>query len=85
MKKTALEWFLTEFKKEVWFEPDSELDIWIKELIPKAKQMEKEQIIKAYNESFLLRDKPYATAEKYYNETYTNSPEIPTSSNTYNQ
>jgi hypothetical protein len=45
MKKTALEWFLTEFKKEIWFEPDSELDIWIKELIPKAKEMEKEQII----------------------------------------
>jgi hypothetical protein len=48
MKKTALEWFLTEFKKEVWFEPDSELDIWIKELIPKAKEMEKEQIKSAY-------------------------------------
>jgi hypothetical protein len=43
MKKTALEWFLTEFKKEVWFEPDSELDIWIKELIPKAKEMEKKE------------------------------------------
>jgi hypothetical protein len=35
-----------------------------------AKEMEKEQIVKAYNESFLLRDKPYATAEKYYNETF---------------
>jgi hypothetical protein len=43
MKKTALDWFLTEFKKEVWFEPDSELDIWIKELIPKAKEMEKKE------------------------------------------
>jgi hypothetical protein len=43
MKKTALDWFVTEFKKEVWFEPDSELDIWIKELIPKAKEMEKKE------------------------------------------
>jgi len=38
--------------------------------IDKAIEMEKEQIIKSYNESFYLRDKPYATAEKYYNETY---------------
>jgi hypothetical protein len=39
-------------------------------LVEQAKEMEKEQIIKAYNESFLLRDKPYATAEQYYNETF---------------
>jgi hypothetical protein len=32
--------------------------------------MEKEQIVKAYNTSFLLRDKPYSTAEKYYEQTY---------------
>jgi hypothetical protein len=32
--------------------------------------MEKEQIIEAYNTSFLLRDKPYSTAEKYYEQTY---------------
>ena len=43
MKVTALEWFLTEFKKQVWFEPNSELDIWIKDLIPKAKEMEKKE------------------------------------------
>jgi hypothetical protein len=43
MKKTAVEWFLTEFKKEVWFEPDSELDIWINKLIPEAKEMEKKE------------------------------------------
>jgi len=35
-----------------------------------AKEMEKEQIIESYNTSFLLRDKPYSTAEKYYKETY---------------
>ena len=43
MTKSVVEWFLTEFKKQVWFEPDSELDIWIKELIPKAKEMERNQ------------------------------------------
>jgi hypothetical protein len=43
MTQSAIEWFLTEFKKQVWFEPYSELDIWIKELMPKAKEMERKQ------------------------------------------
>ena len=38
--------------------------------IEKAKEMEKQQIIDAYNTSFILRDKPYSTAEKYYNKTF---------------
>jgi hypothetical protein len=52
MKETAVEWFLTEFQKQVWFEPNSELDMWVKDLIPKAKEMEREQmiyIIKTYH------------------------------------
>ena len=44
MKQTAVEWFLYEFQKQVVFEPNSELDLWIKDLIPKAKEMEKEQL-----------------------------------------
>ena len=48
MKQTAVEWFLTEFQKQVWFEPNSELDIWVKALIPKAKEMEREQIENAF-------------------------------------
>ena len=39
--------------------------IWLE-----CKEMEKEQIENAYNESFRLRDKPYLTAKKYYNKTY---------------
>lgn len=35
-----------------------------------AKEMEKKQIIHSYNQSWHFRDKPYETAEKYYNETY---------------
>jgi hypothetical protein len=46
MKQTAIEWFLSEFKKQVWFEPNSELDVWINDLMIKAKQMEKEQFDK---------------------------------------
>jgi hypothetical protein len=33
-------------------------------------EVEKEQIIDSYNTSFILRDKPYSTADKYYNETF---------------
>ena len=43
MIPSALEWFLIEFKKQVWFEPNSELDIWINDLMPKAKEMEKKE------------------------------------------
>jgi hypothetical protein len=68
MKQTAVEWFLNEFKKQVWFEENSELDIWINDLIPKAKAMEKEQMRGA--------SCPYVGGweegefEDWYNETY---------------
>jgi hypothetical protein len=42
---TATEWFLSEFKKQVWFEKDSELDIWINELIPKAIELDKQNLL----------------------------------------
>jgi hypothetical protein len=41
--KSVVNWFLDEFQKQVWFEPESELDIWIKDLIIKAKELEKQQ------------------------------------------
>jgi hypothetical protein len=64
MKQTAVEWLY----EHILLTP---LDIRsINKCLEQAKEMEKEQIIKAYNTSFLLRDKPYSTAEKYYNETY---------------
>jgi hypothetical protein len=47
-----------------------EFEIQYIEILEQAKEMEKEQIENAYNESFRLRDKPYSTAEKYYNKTY---------------
>ncbi len=70
MKKTAVEWL--EWQLGVYIKGNIDeltLDDYYF-LIGIAKEMEKEQIVKAYNESFFLRDKPYATAEKYYNETY---------------
>ena len=42
----------------------------IKRIDEELLEMEKEQIIHAYNQSWHFRDKPYETAEKYYNETF---------------
>jgi hypothetical protein len=64
--KTAVEWFLTEFQKQVWFEANSELDIWVKDLIPKAKEMEKEQIKDAHKHGKIWSE----SSEQYYNENF---------------
>ena len=65
--KTAVEWLY----ENILLTP---LDIReINRCLEQAKKIEKEQIIKAYNISWKLRYKPYATAEKYYNESYNNT------------
>jgi hypothetical protein len=61
-KQTAVEWLALYIKGITNLNCD--------EVIDQAKAMEKEQIEKAYNESWRLRDKPYLTALQYYNETY---------------
>jgi len=63
-KQTAVEWL---FKELLNSEPN--ILEWNK-LLEQAKEMEKEQIINCYNQSWHFRDKPYETAEKYYNETF---------------
>ena len=67
MKQTAVEWLLENLNSEPYSEEEfnHNSNCW-----DKALEMEKEQIIEAYNTSFLLRDKPYSTAEKYYKKTY---------------
>lgn len=62
MKQTAVEWLEEQFNNPNI--PNSQT------LFNQAKAMEKEQIMDAYNISWALRDKPYATADKYYNETF---------------
>jgi hypothetical protein len=39
-------------------------------LLEQFKEIEKQKIIYTYNQSWHFRDKPYETAEKYYNETF---------------
>jgi hypothetical protein len=62
-KQTAVEWIEDKIQSDMTF-------IEILGLIRQAKEMEKQQIINCYNQSWHFRDKPYETAEKYYNETF---------------
>ena len=61
-QQTAVEWLAIYLKEVTTLNCD--------DIIKQAKLMEKEQIIQSYNQSWHFRDKPYETAEKYYNETY---------------
>ena len=65
--KTAVEWLVEEFKEKLI---GNNLPNWVLDVIQQAKEMEKNQIIEAYNTSFLLRHEPYSTAEKYYKQKY---------------
>ena len=66
MKQTAVQWL----EKCINIGLTYEQEVMFEGLFEQAKAMEKEQIIEAYNISWELRDKPYATADRYYKETY---------------
>jgi hypothetical protein len=59
-QQTAVGWL-----QSIELERDLTLADW-----KQAKEMEKKQIIHSYNQSWHFRDKPYETAEKYYEQTY---------------
>ena len=59
---TAVEWLF----KQLWQEPKDKM-VWYA-ILDKAKEMEKEQIIDAYNSGQQIP--PFEYAEKFYNETY---------------
>lgn len=70
-QQTAVDWLITEI--DVQF---SHINIrWKEEMIDKAKEMEKEQIVKAYVEGINLvpcdvNSTDELDAEKYYNKTF---------------
>ncbi len=68
IKQTALDFLLTELDIDKLISREN-LTI-AAEVVRQAKEMEKQQIIHAYNQSWHFRDKPYETAEQYYNETF---------------
>ena len=68
---TAVEWLLKQINKQSYSLGDINITINVpKDIIEQAKQMEKEQIVNAWDDgkdSFSTRN-----AEQYYNETYGN-------------
>lgn len=66
MKETAIEWLESKFNE---FETiDYSLPSGLYEYVNQAKEMEKEQIIDAYETSHISM----MTAKQYYNETFKN-------------
>jgi hypothetical protein len=66
-KQTAVEWLEIELEK-LWVEKYLS-PITIKPLLQQAKEMEKEQIMNAFDECGNWQDN-YTDSEHYYNETY---------------
>jgi hypothetical protein len=76
MKQTSVE-YLVEQLKEYDFSPRDntfliEIPLWIwKEKVEQAKEMEKQQIIDAFNDSrILLITNDCSSGRQYYNENY---------------
>lgn len=60
--KTAVEWLVQEINK---INVSTEARMFINKLEKQAKEMEKQQITKAYNSAV-----PFKFGEQYYNETF---------------
>ena len=71
-KQSSVEWFLNEFSKQIEFVPNSELDLWYKELIPKAKAMHRKEIEEAYvyGAAYQIDIKNGLSPIFYYNERF---------------
>jgi hypothetical protein len=74
MKQTAVEWLVEEFKEKL---TGNNLPNWVLDVIQQAKEMEKEQIIEAWNIRAkidgVLTYTDNRMAEQYYNETFNKS------------
>jgi hypothetical protein len=63
MKQTAVDWLVSHLNKQEWFTYKQ------REYIEQAKEIEKQQIIDAYNEGGCNWDSELE-AEQYYNDTF---------------
>ena len=70
MAQSSIEWLISEFEKQIEFRPNSELDIWFKDLLPKAKAMHELEIIKAHFTAQPFSSTMMHNAENYYNLTF---------------
>jgi len=76
-KRTAIEWLEKELETQCMITCFAwEDEVYFRKLLAKAKQMEKEQIIKANYDGFVegveyfKNDGEPKSSEQYYNETY---------------
>lgn len=67
---TAVEWLVEELKKSTNYRGLQNIGITHQELIEQAKEMEKQQIIDAYNDGANERHNEPVNGEQYYNEEY---------------
>jgi hypothetical protein len=67
--KTAVEWLVEELNQQIDFIP---LDKWdmIRDIVLQAKEMEKQQIMGAYNQGSNDYGSQCYQPEQYYNETF---------------
>ncbi len=71
MKQTAVEWFEYNLKDNLGNIVMNQNWKLLENLIQQAKEMEKEQIRRAYyTGGDDIKDNPYREAEQYYNETF---------------
>jgi hypothetical protein len=69
MKKTAIEWLLDEIEKQAVGQCE-EIPIWIYIFLDQAKELEKQQILDAYNEAYFGDKYKWKGSEEYFNQTF---------------
>ena len=80
-KQTAVEWLNDELSKIFYLESDlgsefesSQINLWMIKIIAEAKEMEKEQIVDAYTECWMMDggngNHKLKEANEYYNKTF---------------
>ena len=67
--QTAIEWFIKELNKNVNFVPMVHWDA-IREIVQKALELEKQQIIDAYEDFATNEIGELLTGQQYYKQTY---------------
>jgi hypothetical protein len=68
-QQTAVEWLLDEIEKQAVGQCE-EIPIWIYIFLDQAKEMQKQQIIDAYNEAYFGDKYKWKGSEEYYNQTF---------------
>lgn len=69
MKQTAVEWLVSELNQKIDFIPMDKWDM-IRDIVQQAKEIEREQIVKAYTDTLPFTPENIAKGEHYYNVNF---------------